>query len=99
VAVLEAGASGLPVVATRHGGIADVVLHDQTGILVEERDIPATAEAMCRLIENPGLAGKMGQAARRHIAEQFSMDRSIQRLSAILEAAADGRNIFIPLAA
>jgi colanic acid/amylovoran biosynthesis glycosyltransferase len=46
VAILEAGASGLPVIATRHAGIPDVVLHNETGFLVEEGDIQGMSEYM-----------------------------------------------------
>ncbi len=58
VSVLEAGASGLPVVATRHGGIPDVVLDGQTGFLVAERDVDAMAERMGAPGRRPGAGGR-----------------------------------------
>jgi colanic acid/amylovoran biosynthesis glycosyltransferase len=88
VAVLEAGASGLPVVATRHAGIPDVVEHERTGLLVEEKDVAGMAEHMLALIESPEQAGSLGRNAREHILSNFSMDKSIARLWAILQAAA-----------
>src|SRR5262249_29879937 len=65
--ILEAGASGLPVVGTRHAGIPDVVIEGETGLLVNEYDVAGMAEAMTKLLEEPLLAGRMGQAARTHI--------------------------------
>jgi glycosyltransferase involved in cell wall biosynthesis len=79
-AVLEAGASGLPVVATRHAGIADVVLHDETGFLVEEGNIEGMAEHMIQLAREPELARRLGCAARKRIETEFSMEKSINCL-------------------
>jgi glycosyltransferase involved in cell wall biosynthesis len=87
VAILEAGASGLPVVATRHMGIQDVVIHSETGLLVEEGDIEGMAHWMGRIAEEPLLAGRLGRAARERVASQFSMDRSICNLWRIIERA------------
>jgi glycosyltransferase involved in cell wall biosynthesis len=89
VAVLEAGASGLPVVSTRHGGISDVVVHDQTGFLVAERDIEGMARAMLRLVADAALAGVMGANACEHIRANFSMEQSIARLWSVLEGVVD----------
>jgi glycosyltransferase involved in cell wall biosynthesis len=85
VAVLEAGASGLPVVATRHAGIPDVVIDGETGLLVDEHDVEGMADAMVRLIEDPALAARMGNAARDHVTAHFSMERSIDRLWRVIE--------------
>src|SRR5690606_14972407 len=76
-AIMEAGASGLPVVSTRHAGIPDVVIEGTTGFLVDERDTDAMAVHMLTLAQNPNLAAKMGQAARLRIIDGFSMQRSI----------------------
>lgn len=86
VGVLEAGASGLPVVATRHAGIPDVVLEGETGLLVEERDVSAMAERMLRLARDPELAARMGRAARRRVAENFSSRERVGRLWSIIES-------------
>lgn len=86
VAVLEAGATGLPVVSTRHAGIPDVVVEGQTGFLVEEHDVEGMAERMLRLAQDPVLAGTMGRNARIHIAANFSMEKSLGRLWAIIES-------------
>jgi glycosyltransferase involved in cell wall biosynthesis len=80
VAVLEAGASGLPVVATAHAGIADVVVHGETGYLVPEGDVPAMARFMVDLARRPELAARLGMQAHRHVRTHYAMDRSIARL-------------------
>ena len=87
VAILEAGASGLPVVATRHAGIQDVVIDGQTGLLVDEGDIDGMAESMRRLLEDPELARRLGMAARERVVSEYSLDRSIDNLWSIIQAA------------
>lgn len=87
VSILEAGASGLPVVASRHMGIKDVVIDAETGLLVDEGDVAGMARAMVRLVDEPALAGMLGSRARARIAEHFSMDRSIAALWRIVEDA------------
>ena len=61
VAVLEAMASGLPVVATRHAGIPEAVVEGETGYLVEEGDIGAMAGHIARLAEDHTLRSKMAR--------------------------------------
>lgn len=84
--ILEAGASGLPVVSTRHAGILDAVVEGETGLLVEEGDVGGMAEGMARLAADAALAGRMGRAARKHIAENFSVEKSDRNLWAIIES-------------
>lgn len=83
--VLEASATGLPIISTRHAGIKDAVVHGETGYLVEEGDWEAMAEYMIKLIEDPSLARKMGKAARKHIEENYEMSKRVQTLKEILE--------------
>jgi glycosyltransferase involved in cell wall biosynthesis len=82
--VLEAGACGLPVVSTRHGGIPDVVVEGETGFLVDERDVPTMAAALLRLVHDPALAGALGRAARHRMETHFSAERSAAGLWAII---------------
>lgn len=93
VGVLEAGASGLPVVATRHAGIPDAVVEGETGLLVEERDVGGMAAHMQSLARDPVLAGALGEKARRHIAENFSMEGSDRKLWAIIESCVARRDV------
>jgi glycosyltransferase involved in cell wall biosynthesis len=64
VAALEAAASGLPVVATRVGGLPEVVVHEETGLLVPPEDPAALATALAELIRDPERRRAMGAAAR-----------------------------------
>jgi len=84
VAILEAGAAGLPVIATRHAGISDVVVHGETGFLVEERDVDGMARHMSDLLDNPTLCRELGEAARRRIRERFSINRHIACLDGLI---------------
>ena len=86
VSILEAGATGLPVVSTRHAGIPDVVLEGQTGFLVSEGDESGMADRMIQLAGQPELARIMGSAAREHIRANFSKHRSINSLWNIIES-------------
>jgi colanic acid/amylovoran biosynthesis glycosyltransferase len=87
-AILEASASGLPVVATRHAGIPEVVVDGETGFLVEERDVEGMSRHMARLVQQPELAAELGQAGRRRVQESFSIDARIARLWEIIQASA-----------
>ncbi|HWP59918.1 MAG TPA: glycosyltransferase [Candidatus Acidoferrales bacterium] len=88
LAILEAGAAGLPVVATRHAGIPDAVADGETGFLIEERDVFAMADRMGRLARDPDLAGAMGAAARRRIEEEFSATKTLKNLWGVIERVA-----------
>ena len=87
VAVLEACAAGLPVVATRHAGIMDVILDGETGLLVEEGDVQGMAQAMSQLVAYPSLADRFGKSGRERVIEEYSMAKSIKGLDTIIETA------------
>lgn len=87
VAVLEAGAAGLPVVSSRHAGVKDVVIHGETGFLVEEGDLRAMARYMIELIRDPALAASIGKCAREHVSANFSQEKSLATLWRIIEGA------------
>ncbi|MBP7408377.1 MAG: glycosyltransferase, partial [Flavobacteriales bacterium] len=88
LAVLEAMASGLPVIATRHTGIGDVVVHEERGLLCDEFDVAAMAEHMERIAHDPDLAGRMGRAGRIHVEKDHRVEDSVARLQAILDRCA-----------
>lgn len=87
VSVLEAAASGLPVISTLHGGIKDAVRHNQTGYLTAEGDTNAMAEYMIRLLEDKTLALEMGNAARNHIAIHYNQEKQLDKLYALVTLA------------
>lgn len=88
VAILEAMLAGLPVISTLHGGIPDVVLHEQTGYLCEEGDVKAMATYMIRLAQQPSLAREMGKKGMERIQNHFTLDRHIRSLQELLEKTA-----------
>lgn len=78
--VLEAMATGLPVVGTRVGGIPGLVDDHRTGLLVPPDNAPALAEAILRLIEAPALATEMGAQGRARALAEFGMNRMHERI-------------------
>jgi glycosyltransferase involved in cell wall biosynthesis len=77
LAVLEAQAAGLPVVACRAGGVPEIVRHDEDGLLVEPGDSAALAAAVVALLKDPGRRQAMGAAGHRS-ALQFGLDRLVE---------------------
>jgi colanic acid/amylovoran biosynthesis glycosyltransferase len=84
---LEAMATGLPVVATRHGGIPEAVDHGRTGFLVAEEDHVALANAMQLIVGSPVLLQEMGARAHATIKERFGQETQIDRLESFYEEA------------
>jgi sugar transferase (PEP-CTERM/EpsH1 system associated) len=76
--ILEAMASGLPVVATAVGGNAELVEHGVTGLLVPSGDPGALAAALRRYLREPGLRRAHARAARQRMLERFSMEAMVQ---------------------
>jgi glycosyltransferase involved in cell wall biosynthesis len=83
MAVLEAMAAGLPLVATRVGGIPDVVENGVTGILVEPKDSDSIAQAILKLLGDPALRTRMAEAGRARIAERYSIEYVIPQIEAL----------------
>ena len=77
---LEAMACGTPVVASRVGGITEVVVDGETGFLVPPGDFGMLAERLTRILSDPELARRMGEAGRRRVLRAFSWDRIAQRV-------------------
>jgi glycosyltransferase involved in cell wall biosynthesis len=85
--LIEAMATGLPIVATRIGGTGIVVEDQVSGILIPADDPGALAGALVRLLEDRVLAATLGAAARRRACQEFGFDRMIARLEALYEKA------------
>jgi glycosyltransferase involved in cell wall biosynthesis len=92
LAVLEAMAAGLPVVATRVGGHIDAVEDGVTGLLAEPGDPAALAEKTADLLANHGLRRSMGEAARRRSERLFSIDRMVADTAGIYRGVVGARS-------
>lgn len=82
--IMEAMAAGLPVVSTSVGGIPEMVVYDETGLLVPPADPVALADAIERVIVDPVLAKRLGEAGRTRAERLFSIERNVRDLRAIL---------------
>jgi colanic acid/amylovoran biosynthesis glycosyltransferase len=83
VAPLEASASGLPVIAARAGGLTEVVLDGETGLMIEPEDFEAAAAALVRLAGDAGLRAELGAAGRAHVERAFSHAHSLDVIEAV----------------
>jgi len=79
IVAVEAMAAGKPVIASRIGGLKDIVVDGVTGFLVEPGDVKQLAEKIELLMDNPDLYKKMGKAARKRVEELYSWPDIIQR--------------------
>jgi glycosyltransferase involved in cell wall biosynthesis len=77
VSVIEALAAGRPVVATRVGGVPDVVRDGQDGFLVEPGDTEGLADRLSRLAEDPALRERLGAAGRERVLPRYAVDRLV----------------------
>jgi phosphatidyl-myo-inositol dimannoside synthase len=89
ITLLEAAACARPVVAGNVGGTAEAVLDGVTGLLVDPCDPAAVAGAVLRLLDDPELAGRMGEAGRRRALAEFTWQAAARRLAALIEEASD----------
>jgi glycosyltransferase involved in cell wall biosynthesis len=87
--MLEAMATGLPIIATRHGGIPEVVTEGESGYLVGERDAEALAKALLKLAANPPCCARLGAAAARSVREEFELSGQIRRLESYYSEAVE----------
>ena len=93
LAVLEAMARGLPVVATRHAGIADVVEHGVSGLLSEERDLDTMADHLVRIAGDAEAAFRMGRCGRQRVERRHEVGRQVAELQQVLaRAVTNGRS-------
>jgi glycosyltransferase involved in cell wall biosynthesis len=89
MALLEAQASGLPVVAGAEGGIGGIVISGVSGLLVPPGDAGAFAAATRRLIRDPDARIRLGAAARRHVRRKHDLPAAARRLAAVIDALTD----------
>jgi colanic acid/amylovoran biosynthesis glycosyltransferase len=85
VALMEAMASGVPVVATALSGIPELVVDGVTGIVVPPHDPARLSAALRRLVEDPPLRSQLARQAREHVASHFDLDVEAERLGDLFQ--------------
>jgi colanic acid/amylovoran biosynthesis glycosyltransferase len=85
VALLEMSAYGMPIVSTFHCDIPEVVINEESGFLVPEKDANRLAERLEHLIKHPELWESLGRAGRKHIEEEFNIKKQAAKLEAIYD--------------
>jgi phosphatidylinositol alpha-1,6-mannosyltransferase len=82
IVFVEAAAAGTPQIAGDSGGAAEAVAHGETGFVVRRPDdVDDVTAHLARLVDDPGLRHRMGEAARRRAVEHFGYDVLVRRLA------------------
>mgnify|MGYP001138459306 CR=1 FL=1 len=84
VSILEAMSFGLPVIATRNGGVLETVVDNETGLLNDPGDVEAQADSFIKLAHDPELRQSMGDAGRKRIEECFTEEQEAEQLKKIM---------------
>ncbi|MDP8245021.1 MAG: glycosyltransferase [Candidatus Hinthialibacter antarcticus] len=87
VSVMEAMEAGLPVIATRVGGLPDLIEDGASGILIAPGDSNALSKQIVRIASDVQLRNQMGKSARERVIHEFSVQRMAQRFEALYEEA------------
>lgn len=95
--IIEAGSSGVPVVASRVGGIVDIIEDGKTGYLVTPQDAWALSEAILKALKEPERTQAMCKQARKRIEQQFNLDRMVDETIKVYEEAKKARILVIKL--
>lgn len=82
---IEAGAHAKPTVATEVGGIPDIIINNETGILTPPKDADAIALAIIKMFENPDWATQLGQRARERVVANFSLEKMADNYISVYE--------------
>lgn len=93
--ILEAQAVGVPVVATRVGGVLDIIDDNITGLLILPKDPDAIAASVMRLIKDKSLRNRLSAAAREKLRKEFTIDKMAQRTLAVYEELLESQRILV----
>jgi len=93
--LIEAQASGVPTIATRVGGVIDIIKDGVNGILVEPKDSSSLASAIIRLLEEPALAERLALAARKNVEEDFSLEHMAEETIKVYKEVQKGLKILV----
>ena len=85
VSIIEASASGMPILSTTHCDIPSIVINNESGYLVPERDVAALAERLEFLVQHPEIWAQMGLIGRKHIEENYDVVKQVQILEKIYD--------------
>lgn len=83
---LEAAAAGLPVIAAAHGGLPEIIHHEETGLLVEPGNPDALARALRAVVDDPSAAAALGAAAAADVSSRFRYEDTLAAIEATYEA-------------
>ncbi|MCH4821588.1 glycosyltransferase family 4 protein [Gramella lutea] len=89
--ILEASAAGLPVIATRHAGIPDVIIDQKTGLLSAEHDVASMAGNMLKILNEESAARELGAAGKINISDNFTLAHHIGRLDELFDEAIESK--------
>jgi glycosyltransferase involved in cell wall biosynthesis len=89
---MEAQAFAVPVLSTNVSGIPELVAHGENGLLVPQKDPAALADAIRKLIEDPHLRRRLGDAGARTVREKFSCEPGIDQVAKLLRKSTARRN-------
>lgn len=93
--VIEAGAVGTPVIATRLGGLLDIVDSGKNGILVEPGDVSGMADAMIEILNDPEHAEKMAGALRSKVENEFTLEQMVEKTLQVYKEALPEKKILV----
>ncbi len=93
IAMVEAMASGVPVVATRTPGAREIIDADKTGLLAPIGDAEALADAICELLDDPTKRERLKANAQRMVSERFTLDRMITKTEHVYQELLEPRKV------
>lgn len=93
--IIEAQAVGVPVIATRVGGIVDIIEDDDTGFLVPPEDSHSLAKAILRLIKDKRLRQRLIKSGRKNVEDKFTLDKMVEEILQVYEEVNSSLNILV----
>lgn len=93
--ILEAQAAGVPVVATKVGGVVEIIDDAKTGLLVMPKDPEAMAKAVIRILQDPQLSARMVEQSQRRIDERYTIKHMADATIKVYEEVMSSRNILV----
>ena len=84
--LIEGMAAGLPVIGARSGAIPDIIVENETGLLVPPGDVDAQAQAIVQLLADPDQARALGAAGKRRAAAKYSIEQQIKQLTELYDS-------------